>query len=108
MTQCECQCNNSNLAVAAMATAMAAAMTATMVAAMGAKTAAATAMVEGTDNNQVKVAAEERTVVVATETAAATEMAMVTVTKMTPMLTIGHQQQQGGQHIQEVPGSVVR
>jgi hypothetical protein len=54
------------------------------------------------------VAAEEMTAAVAaaaTETATAMEMALVTVTKMTPMLTTGCQQQQQGRWI---PGSALQ
>jgi hypothetical protein len=78
-------------AVVAMATAMAATMAATMTAVAGTKTTAATAMGGGTDNNQLKGAAEETTsavTVTAVETATATETVTVTarIRTATPML----------------------
>jgi hypothetical protein len=91
-----------------MVTAMSAATMATAVAVVAAKTMAATAMEGGTDNSQQKVAAEETSVAVAagtTETATAMEMALVTVTKTMSMPTTGHQQQQQGQCIVQVPCS---
>jgi hypothetical protein len=68
--QHKCQRNNSNATVVAMGTATVAAIMATKVAAVVATTTAATAMVGGTDNNQLKVAAEEMAVA-ATKTAMA-------------------------------------
>jgi hypothetical protein len=48
-------------------------------------------MVGGTDNNQLKVAAEEMAVVAtATETAKATETAMVTAMTKTPAPKMAH------------------
>ncbi len=88
-----------------MVTAMAAAMTATLVAAMAMKTTMTTVMVRGTDNNQLKPAAEETVVAAATETAMALEMAPVTAAKIMPTPIMGHQQQQQGQCIREVPSS---
>jgi hypothetical protein len=70
-------CNNSNATVVAMVTALAAATTTATVVAAVAKTMVATVMAGGTDNNQLKVAAEE-TAVAVTETGMATE----TVTRM--------------------------
>jgi hypothetical protein len=75
VAQHESQCNDSNTTVAAMVTAMAAAMMAIILAVVVAMTMAATAMAGGSDNNQLKAAAEEMAAEV-TETAMSTEMTM--------------------------------
>jgi hypothetical protein len=55
----KCQCIGSKAAVAVMVTATAVATTVTTVAAVALKITAATVIGRGTDNNQLKVAAEE-------------------------------------------------
>jgi hypothetical protein len=82
------QRNDSNMAVAVIVTAMAAAMIATMVAVVVAKTMAAIVIAGGTDNNQLKAAAEVMAVVAsAIGTATVTEMVMVIVMKTMPTPT---------------------